>query len=194
MDQAMPSQPEVVDELRPVDVAYLRGGSKATVMTAVAGLHARKAVTVLRNGRLAATSIDPTTRVTAVDYAVLRALRNPTTLGSLRSAAGVREELRAIDSRLRTLGLLSSRRLRWPWLSPRSLKRRTDAGEVALATLRRKYEDLDPRRHPAWRPRDPHLAAMSVALFGSAAMPPASSGEGGGRGTAVDGSAAGGSG
>jgi hypothetical protein len=191
VDQAVPSQPEIVDELRPVDVAHLRGGSKATVMTAVAGLHARKAVTVLRNGRLAGTSIDPTTRVTAVEYAVLRALRNPTTLGSLRSAAGIREELRAIDSRLRTLGLLSPGRLRWP----PSLNRRTDAGETVLAALWRKYEDLDPRRHAAWRPRDPHSAAMGVALFGSAAMPPASSGEGGGgRGTAVDGGAAGGSG
>ncbi|HEX6077215.1 MAG TPA: TIGR04222 domain-containing membrane protein [Micromonosporaceae bacterium] len=191
MDQPAQSRSEIADQLRPVEVAYLGGGAKAAVMAAVAGLHARKAVAVLRNRRLVATGIDPTTRAMAVEYAVLRAVREPTTLGSLRSAAGVREELRKIDSRLRTLGLLSSARRRWlSWLV-----RRTDAGESVMAELRRKYEDLDPAKHLAWRPREPHRAAMSVALFGPGAMPPASSGEGGyGRRTAVDGSADGGAG
>jgi hypothetical protein len=89
VDQPAQSRSEIADQLRPVEVAYLGGGAKAAVMAAVAGLHARKAVAVLRNRRLVATGIDPTTRAMAVEYAVLRAVREPTTLGSLRSAAGV---------------------------------------------------------------------------------------------------------
>jgi hypothetical protein len=160
-------------------------------MAAVAGLHARKAVTILRNGRLAATGIDPTTRVSAVEYAVLRTLREPATLGSLRSAAAVRDELDRIDTRLRTLDFLPPVRHRWRWW----LNRPTDSGEATLTRLRRAYSDLDPAKHPTWRPREPQPAAMSVALFGSAAMPPAATGErGASSNTAADGGAAGGSG
>lgn len=94
------------EELNPYQVAYQLGGPATAVMAAVAALHARKSAMSLPGGRLAATGESPTTRVKPLEYAVLRALRHPTTLGALRSAPVVRGELDTIDRHLVTRGLV----------------------------------------------------------------------------------------
>lgn len=86
-------------------------------------------------------------------------------LGCVRWLAGHANDARTdyLASIIVTLALIEA------WLLIR-VRRRSRRGDRAFKALRRQYRHLAPRSRPAWNMYGPSGVAMSVALFGGAAI------------------------